>query len=370
MTVAPAHRTGRRVLAAALLGLSFALAGCERAPAPSPRPASVADRASAYLEPLGQQRRFSGSILIARGGVRLLSRGYGMADWEQGIPNTPETQFALASVTKPFTATGILILEARGRLDVQDLICRYLPECPIAWRQVTIHHLLTHTSGIRRDFVGSGTWTPSLITAEFKEQPLEFRPGERYRYGNVGYDVLGYIIERVSGLAYADFLRASIFEPLQMTGTGYAGTAFSDHARGYLRIGEAPIAALVPDPSVTYAAGGLHSTVEDLYRWDQALYSESLLPRAALQRMFTPNGGRLFPTLRSALETHYGYGWNLDHLLGHRRAFHTGRDRGFVSYLARHPDDRVTIVVLSNLEDSSRLAAVATHLSEIVLEER
>jgi len=172
---------------------------------------------------------FRGSVLLARGGEVILAKGYGLANLELEVPNTPETKFRLGSITKTFTAAAVLHLQEQGRLNVQDRISAYIPNAPDAWKNVTIHHLLTHTSGIpsytdgpryeehMRDKIGR----PEEMLARFRDLPLEFRPGEKFKYNNSGYFLLGLLIEQVSGEKYEDYLRRNIFEPLQMADTGY-----------------------------------------------------------------------------------------------------------------------------------------------------
>ena len=175
------------------------------------------------LDKLAEQDLFTGSVLLAHQGKVLISQGYGLADREQNIPNTPQTRYRIASMTKQFTAMAILILEAQGKLDVKDPICIYIADCPSTWEAITIHHLLTHTSGIpdylSLPYYGSSRATPSAplqTIARFKDLLLNFQPGEKFSYSNSGYIVLGYIIEQVSGQTYQDFLQQSIFTPLNL----------------------------------------------------------------------------------------------------------------------------------------------------------
>ena len=175
-----------------------------------PGPHELASRIEEYMAARVNRDHFSGSILIARDGKVLFSRGYGMANLELDVPNTPQTKFRLGSITKQFTAMAILILQERGKLNVQDKVKKYLPDAPKAWDEITIHHLLTHTSGIPNytalpDFLKT---LPDRVTlkeliARFKDKPLDFKPGEKFRYSNSGYVVLGQIIETASGQNYA-----------------------------------------------------------------------------------------------------------------------------------------------------------------------
>lgn len=347
---------------ASLCALLLILAACTPAlpptpnsktlpPTPTALPAGLVSDLNTTLAELARQNLFTGSVLIAQRGRVLLSQGYGLADRKQNIPNTPQTRFRLGSVTKQFTAMAILILEARGRLDVKDLICKYIPDCPSTWAAITIKHLLTHTSGIP-DLFSVVNWTeiratpatPLETMARFKDKPLDFQPGESWSYSNSGYIVLGYIIEQVSGQTYADFLQKSIFTPLNLGDTGY------EHNSNGLAVGYPDRYSKVPadfvDMSVPFAAGGLYSTVEDLYRWEQALSTEKLVPKAYLDEMFAPQA--LIPNGNGAA---YGYGWGIVSENGRLVDMHGGGIEGFATVIARYPKNQVTLIVLCNQQD-------------------
>jgi CubicO group peptidase (beta-lactamase class C family) len=323
------------------------LATPQPTPAPSPAPDPWVSQAGAqidgYLNDLVNGHLFQGAVLVARDGRVILSKGYGDADAAGGIPNSVQTRFRLASVTKQFTAAAILLLQARGQLNIGESICAYLDACPDAWRAITIQHLLTHTSGLPNytDFAGydatqAQAATPADLVARFRDLPLVFDPGTSYMYENSDYVLLGLIVERVSGQTYADFMRSAIFEPLGMHDSGLAtGTAAAaGEAIGYRVFGE-PAPAL--DPTTLFSAGGLYSTVEDMYRWDQALYTTQLLPAPLLAEMWTPHA------------ENYGYGWRIDSAFGRLRIGHPGLIDGFQAVIARYPNDRVTVIVLSNM---------------------
>ncbi|MCY7277890.1 MAG: beta-lactamase family protein, partial [Phormidesmis sp. CAN_BIN44] len=282
-----------------------------------PADQDITSKADLYLSKLTKARLFSGSVLIARNGKVLVRKGYGEADREKHLANTAQTKFRIGSLTKQFTAMAILILQAQGKLNVHDRICTYLSECPATWQKITLHHLLTHTSGIP-DFTrfpdfqttqGSPS-SPTQTIARFKNKPLDFQPGEKFSYSNSGYVVLGAIIERASGATYEAFLRDNIFVPLQMVNSGY------DHNNGDLAVGYREQTSVPADfvyMSIPYSACGFYSTVEDFYRWDQALYTDKLIPKNLRDKMFTPFGG-----------FGYGYGWGIGKEGDHPIVSHEG----------------------------------------------
>jgi len=309
------------------------------------------------LTQMAREGTFSGSALIAQDGVVFLSKGYGLADRAQGIPNTPQTRFHLGSMTKQFTAMGILILQSQGKLSVQDPICNYIADCPKEWQDITIHHLLTHTSGLSRD---QSLWLYNAIMSASSgpvapaEQAkylgftirwfLDDRPGEQYVYSNFGYILLAYIIEQVSGQTYPAFLDQAIFTPLNMHNTGYqdssSGVAWAYSDSETLtggQFGSYP----VPD-----GTDNLYSTGEDLLLWDQALYTDQLLPQAELDQMFTP-----YVRKSSLPGFSHGYGWFVTKILGRPILMGTGGGPSFVTIYFRLPADGLTLTVLTNQGD-------------------
>jgi len=335
-------------------------------PTATQTPPNVASRIDANLSNLAEEQSFSGSVLVAQDGKVLISKGYGMADIENSIPNTPRTRSRIGSITKQFTAMAFLILQAQGKLNVQDRICDYIPDCPTAWQEITIHHVLTHTSGIPDSYqvfiegsIAGTPLAPAQIIAVLKDEPLNFNPGDTFRYSNMGYIVLGYIIEEVSGQSYEVFLQQHIFNPLRMLDTGYYRNN-SDLATGYRTFG---VEASSPDMSIPYSSGGLYSTVEDLYRWDQALYTEQLVSRELLDAMFTS-----FVPAPAWGEVGYGYGWFIGEHLNRHVMGHEGRISGFCAHIERYPNDKVTIIVLSNQEDSD-VFTIATLMTQLVFGE-
>jgi CubicO group peptidase (beta-lactamase class C family) len=311
----------------------------------------LASKVDEYMNKVVSEGSFSGSILIARDGRVVLSKGYGMANLELGVPNTPQMKFRIGSLSKQFTAMAVMILQERSKLKVQDSVCMYVTECPAAWANVTIHQLLTHTSGIPDllsfpDFQQTMALpSPIAQTVErFKHKPLDFKPGESFKYSNSGYVLLGYIIERASGQTYEAFIRANIFEPLKMANSGsdHNDQLISNRAYGYTRRGAALINAPYIDMSIPVGGGSLYSTVEDLFLWDQSLYTERLVSKRSLEQMF-----------KSYATADWGdgaaYGWFIGKdKTGHSYMGFQGGINGFATQIMRYTDERVLVVVLSN----------------------
>jgi CubicO group peptidase (beta-lactamase class C family) len=319
----------------------------------------------AYLDAAVEHDHFSGMVLVARNGVPIFSQSYGMANYELNAPFTPDTVFNVASITKQFTATAILQLQEQGRLNVNDPICTYLDDCPSAWRPITIRHLLTHTSGIPNysslpdwDEVGAVTEYHSHleVVALFRDLPLEFAPGAQHSYSNSGYQLLGLIIERTSGVTYGAYLNDHIFAPLGMTHTRYNNrrTLIPNRATGYYSLGTSFINASLHSPTIHFGDAGVFTSAGDLLIWDQALYSDRVLSQDSMHAMFTP------------YLDNYAYGWRVGESFGHRQTNHSGSSQGFSTNITRFPDDRLTVIVLSN-SDSANATRVSQALSAISL---
>jgi CubicO group peptidase (beta-lactamase class C family) len=330
-----------------------------------------------------QEPDFSGMILVVQQGKILLNKGYGLADREKGVPNSPQVKYAIGSITKSFTAMAIMMLKEHRLLSLQDSICLYLPDCPASWGPVTLHQLLTHTSGIydlslNPDFQKIGSCqehNPEELLALFKDHALDFPPGSQFHYSSSGYILLGKVIEKVSGEGYEDFIKKNILRPLGMTQTDFKHTShtLSDRAIGYSedswtkQIIEAPCYV----SSMFYGDGGLYSTVEDLFKWDQALYTDQLVSKESLSQIFTSSvtvaAGPGF--IVSPGIWYYGYGWMITQQSGHRLIKHGGRIPGFTAYLARYPDDQVTIIILSNWDRLNPIE-LNDELATLILEKK
>ena len=288
-------------------------------------------------------KSFMGAVLVARGDQVVLSKGYGFANLEWSIANTPSTKFRLGSITKQFTAAAILLLAEQGKLSLDDPLKKHWPNTPPAWDAVTLFHLLTHSSGIPNvtNEASFMQWkmlpsTPEQTIAHIRDKPLEFTPGDRMSYSNSGYVLLGMIVERVSGKGYADFLRDSIFKPLGMNDTGYDVSAaiLPQRAAGYVPgFSNAPYT----DMTVPHGAGGLYSTTEDLLRWTQGLFGGRLLSAASLEKMTT------------AYKGDYAFGVGVTNVGGRKLISHGGGIEGFNTQLNYYPDSKITVAVLANV---------------------
>ena len=308
-----------------------------------------ADAIDDYFKLTMQKRRIPGlALAVVKNGVVVKAQGYGIANLETDTPVKPETVFELASITKQFTATAIMMLVEEGRVGLDDKVSKFLKETPESWKDITVRHLLTHTSGLPglgKDFKGL-VWTFRVSTAEMydaaRRDPVEFTPGDRWQYSDVGYFLLGMIIESASGRKYSEFLTEKIFKPLEMTATTVLNqrAIIKNRARGYTLYNDELI-NLRRDAQVELPSHyGIFSTVLDLAKWDAALYSEKLLKQSSLALMWTP------VTLNNGRSSPYGFGWEVNEQRGHRIIGHTGITG---TEITRFPNDSLTIIVLTNL---------------------
>ena len=301
--------------------------------------------------------QFNGSALVSDDGELVFSDGFGMANMEYDIPNKPETKHRLGSITKQFTAALILQLVEEGKLELDKPISTYLPNYkgPAA-NVVTLHHLLTHSSGIPSYTSFPGFFeeqsrdpsSPAEFVKVFADSTLQFTPGEKFAYNNSGYFLLGHIIEEVTGKSYEQVLQEKILEPLDMDDTGYDhhATILKNRAAGYEKNGNEYVNAPYLDMSLPYAAGSMYSTVEDLYKWDRALYEDEILSAESKELMFSP--------LMPDGDGKYGYGWSIGDLpvgtLGDSVSIvaHGGGINGFNTLIVRVPKEEDLIVLLNN----------------------
>jgi D-alanyl-D-alanine carboxypeptidase len=323
-----------------------------------------ADKVDDYVKAEMQKQRIPGlSLAVVKEGKVIKAEGYGLANVEHNIPARPETVYKIGSVSKQFIATGIMLLVQEGKIGLDDKVGKYLDGTPESWNGITIRHLLTHTSGIVREGPGFDPFKDQKDIEVIKsayQSPLRFAMGEKYEYCNVGYFSLAEIISRVSGKSWGDFMNERVFAPLGMTAT--RPTSFSaivpNRADGYEWKNDKM------QNAVEYIAlrpsGAFLSTVLDLAKWDAALYTDTILKRATREQMWTPvklNSGATYP---------YGFGWSLEPLGKHRRVDHGGSLPGFRSHFMRLPDDKLSVIVLTN-SGGANPAGIARGVAAIYL---
>lgn len=351
----------------------------------APFDAGTINKIDTYLESTAQRDCFSGNVIVSRGLGTSIIRTYGYANREHWVPNVVATKFRIGSVTKQFTAAALLQLQQQGLLDVHAPITAYLPSYPRAkdsTSHISIHHLLTHSAGIPdylnpNLFPDIAEWlrlpaTLEQIVDRFKDLPLVFKPGAAFLYSNSGYVLLTQIIEAVSGGAYADYLQENIFVPLGMANTGYEvpRALIPSLAQGYLSLGDQSYLQAEPiDMSLPQGAGGLYSTIEDLATWNRWLFDFSLeeFPLDAKSVALLTRPVIEMDLDRPGPDAFYGYGLVHDVYLNRRLIHHNGRINGFSSSLAYYPDERLTVGILSNCENTST-EIISQELATIVFE--
>jgi CubicO group peptidase (beta-lactamase class C family) len=292
---------------------------------------------------------FAGSILVVKNGKLLLKKGYGYSHTEQLTPHDASTIFNIASLTKPFTAALILKLAEDGKLSIDDQLSKYYPTYP-GGERISLHHLLTHTSGIANYTDDKNFWSMDQskevslekMISFFKDKPLDFEPGSRFRYSNSGYTMLGYIIERVTRMPYGKALELFIFKPLGMRHSSYGPPVENKGlAKGYMMYYKNfSNPAFTVHPSISYATGAIYSTVEDLYKWHLALQRRKFLSKESLDAAYCRDKGA------------YGFGWFTDSLYGKQRVSHDGNIPGYKANINRIPEDDVCVIALSNANNS------------------
>jgi D-alanyl-D-alanine carboxypeptidase len=331
-------------------------------PASLARAAGLDPARTAAIERLLQSYRdkglTDGTVLVAQNGVPVFRKAFGLADREHGAADTPATVFRIGSINKQFTALAILQLAAKGKLSLDDPISRFIGAAPPAWRAVTIRHLLTHTSGIPNHTSipewGAQNWlnrSPEDLVAWMRDRPLEAEPGARFQYDNTGYVILGLIVQRASGQALGAYLTAHVFAPLGMRHTGFVSEQpVPGRATGYVREGTAWHATEWMSAIRESGAGGMYSTLDDLLRWDRALNDPRRLSLTDLAPMFAD----------------YGHGFGLGYVVGKENGrrvwWHNGHVDGFSAVIARYPDDRLTVIVLSN-DDAAPVEKLSRELA-------
>ena len=327
---------------------------------------TIEPKVDEYINAQMELGRFSGAALIAMDGKILVSKGYGLANHELDVVNTPHTKFRIGSVTKQFTALLIMKLEEEGKLTVDDAVSKYIPDYPRG-NDITIHQLLTHTSGIPDilsidgfDDIKRDPLTTSEVIDFFKQEQLDFEPGTDYKYSNSGYVLLTLIIEQISGMSYEQFINETILEPLNMNNTGMDSFTklIRNRADGYFPAGDGIMNAPYLSMTIPAGGGGLYSTVEDMYKWDCALYTEELISKNLLDKIFTPYSD----------SSSYCYGWRRIEEFGRTCYQHGGGIEGFVCVDKRYVDDDAFIIVLSNFVNSP-VREIAKDLAAILFGE-
>lgn len=311
------------------------------------------------------------AILIARNGNIIYKKAFGSANIELNVAMQPDMIFRIGSITKQFTAVGILQLVEQGKISLQDSIQKYIPGYPSKGFTITIENLLTHTSGIidyisindPSPYIDRWDFTPQFILGKFKDLPLEFKPGTKYNYSNSNYLLLGLVIEAVARKSYHTYIKENIIVPLELNHTFYANesTILPKRVQGYTRDRGFYENCEYQSISIGYACGDLLSNTEDLYKWNNALIQYKPVKKETLDKAFTPyrlNDGKF---------TRYGYGWFIDDLQGSKCIHHEGQTSGFIAEEKYFPEENVYVAILTNVksgEDTSDFSDARFRLFE------
>lgn len=344
-------QTSRTILAVSLF-TALVVAAAAHAVPDEPTTATVDEFVNSELR---AQHIPGVALAVVRGGKIIKTAGYGMANVELSVPAKPESIFQTGSVGKQFTATAVMMLVEEGKLGLDDKISEYFPDSPPAWKNISVRHLLTHTSGIP-DYTSEKAGGAVNMRTDYTEEelvkkiaglPLDFQPGEKWSYSNSGYLILGVLIHHLSGEFYGDFLQHRVFQPLQMNSTRIISEPdiVPNRSAGYRLVkGELKNQEWVAPSLNTTADGALYTNVLDLAKWDAALYTERLLKKSSFGQMWTPvklNSGKTSP---------YGFGWRVTEVNSHRLLEHGGAWQGFTMHISRYVDDQLTIIVMTNLD--------------------
>jgi CubicO group peptidase (beta-lactamase class C family) len=316
---------------------------------------TLTPRFDALFQDYSQAGSPGASVLVIKGGKVILAKGYGLANLEERIPCNTNTNFRLASLTKQFTAMAVMMLAERKKLSLDETLTDLFPEFPDYGRQITVRQLLSHTSGLidYEDVIPKGTEIPVLdcdvLRLLMRQDKTYFPPGTNYRYSNTAYALLALIVEARSGNTFARFLQENIFRQLGMADTlayeqgrsvvPYRAYGYSPEGRGFKRTDQSLTSSVLGD-------GGIYSSVADLYRWDQALYTDKLVSRRMLKHAFTPGPTTDHP------ETGYGFGWFVGQYRGLREIWHSGNSIGFTTRVARFPERKFTVIILTNRNEA------------------
>jgi D-alanyl-D-alanine carboxypeptidase len=311
-----------------------------------------ANQVDDYIKAQMQEHRIPGiSLAIIQSNRTVKTAAYGFANVELNVPVSSETAFEIGSITKQFTAACVLLLVQEGRLSVEDKISRHLKKTPKAWQNITVRHLLTHTSGLKSyDGLDAFALRHHLSQEQFiqaiAEYPLEFQPGESWRYCNTGYSLLGFIIENVSGKNYWNFLSEKILQPLEMNATTnrLPSLVIPNRASGYEQTNHVWINRDY-DLTDVFSAGAIICDIGDLAKWNASLDAGTLLDARSREQMWTP------AKLKDGSATKYGFGWRIEQLEGHVNIGHGGSTSGFSASIQRFPDDQLAVIILTNTDE-------------------
>ena len=333
---------------------------------------SPADAVTHYVNAEMARQHIPGiALLVSRNGEPLRAQGFGFSNVELQVPVKPETLFQSGSMGKQFTATAVMMLVEEGKISLDDSITKYFPDAPSSWKPVTVRHLLSHTGGFTDypdNFNFRKDYTEDELLKVVAGIPLAFPPGTKWSYSNLGYLTLGILIHRVTGKFYGAVLQERIFHPLGMQNTRIMSEAdiIPNRAAGYRLVkGQLKNQEWVSPTLNTTADGSLYFSIQDLAKWDAALYTEKLLTRSNLEQMWTvvklnngqPNSGD------------YGFGWEIENVHGHRVIGHGGAWQGFKTHISRYVDDKLTVVVLANLAEANP-GKIAEGVAELYLKEQ
>lgn len=309
------------------------------------------------------------TILISQKGKTIYRKAFGQANLEHGVKMTPENVFEIGSMTEQFTAVSILMLVEQGKIKLTDEITKFISDYPTHGHKITVHHLLNHTSGIksytrmRKLFaVARNDMKPLELIKFFRDEPMDFNPGEKYKYNNSAYVILGYIIEKTTGISYAEYVQKNIFSPLNMTNSTYASHTklIKNRASGYRNRNGYQNATYISF-TLPYAGGSLMSTIDDLNTWQQALTNSKLLKKETLQKAHTNY------TLNNGEKINYGYGWNIKTISKNVSYEHGGSIFGFKSMGVYIPSTDVYVVILTNCDCISP-TKLAREVTRIILD--
>ena len=367
------HTMTSRCTAIAAIFLSLVVPTLSSSPANAQNSSITPDPVGDYVRSEMQKQRIPGlSLLVSKGGQIARAEGFGLANVELQVPVRPETVFQSGSVGKQFTATAVMMLVEGGKVALDDPLTKYFPDAPSAWKEVTVRQLLSHTAGFTdypEKFDFRKDWTEDELLKVVEGIPLAYPPGTKWDYSNLGYLTLGVLIHRVSGEFYGDFLQQRIFQPLGMQTTRIISEAdiVPHRAAGYRLVkGELKNQEWVAPMVNTTADGSLYFSILDLAKWDAALYGERLLKRSSLDLMWTPVKLKDGSPNKGADGSAYGFGWFVGNQKGHRVIGHDGAWQGFQTTINRYVDDRVTVVVLTNLAEGKPWE-IAQHVADMYL---